>query len=963
MVLVDENPFCVSPDRLLRELRARKATLGAIWKMEAYIEHPDDIERLQRCMSELTGLLRVGGDLSQVAHGVLDALRTMLRADFVYLRLNGPENKPRTEMARIASSFEPQEPREIGAALDRSLGDDATKWPASAQIRVSDSTLSVVPARLGLRGEIGVMVAGSRQLDFPGQTDSLLLSIAANQAAVAFVQQTHVVERGPAKSAAHESEVDARLIVGRIPGIVFFIMTPSGELEVVGSQLIKYFGKTLEQLKHWSTDDTVHPEDRPRVNEVFARAIALGERYEFEARFRRADGVYHWFQCRGRPHRDETGRIARWYCVGIDVDERKRAEEALRTEIAERQRAEGALRESERELRSVVDGIPGFVAILAPNGYIETVNRRILEYCGFSIEELRKWATNGTIHHEDVPHVAETLNRSIASGVPYEIEHRMRRHDGAYLWLRNRGIPVRDDAGQIVRWYVLLTDIEDEKRAEEARRLGEARLAEAERDLQLTVNTIPTLVTAYRHDGSRIFVNRSWQDYSGISLDEAMGSTRWSMVHPDDLERADEEWETSRAAEIPFKSELRLRRADGEYRWHALHRVFARNEAGQIVRWYSAAVDIEDRKRAEEALRTSEAQLKEAQRELQLTINSIPVLVAAYRPDGIRTFVNRTWCDYTGLTQQEVTGGEWKTAFPHFHPDDAGPIERAIRASLVSGEPLPYEMRLRRADGEYRWHSIRRVPLRDDNGTIIRWYSTGFDIQEQKIAEEARRQSEARIAEAERELRVTLDSIPTITWQAGPNGYVQSLNKRWFEYTGTTPEEVRGWRWKLCVHPDDLERLVDIGTEYVATGTPVDGEARLRRFDGEYRWFLFRPAPVRDDAGKIVAWYGSITDIEDRKQAEEAQRASEARLFEAERELRRTLELDPDDDLAGRAEWLCGADQQAGIRLHRRNARRDARPSLATRRAPRRPSRTYRCRERQCAGGAATRSRGASSPV
>ena len=241
-------------------------------------------------------------------------------------------------------------------------------------------------------------------------------------------------------------------------------MSPAGELESVSPQLTKYFGKTLEQLRHWASDDTVHPEDRPRVNEVFAQAIARGEPYRFEARFRRADGVYQWFQCRGRPSRDETGRIIRWYCVGIDIDERKRAEEALRTEIAERQRAEVALRESERDLRSVVDGIPGFVAILAPNGYIETVNRRILEYGGFSLEELRKWATNGTIHHEDVPHVAETLNKSIASGVPYEIEHRMRRHDGAYLWFNNRGIPARNDAGQIVRWYVLLTDIEEQKR-------------------------------------------------------------------------------------------------------------------------------------------------------------------------------------------------------------------------------------------------------------------------------------------------------------------------------------------------------------------------------------------------------------------------------------------------------------------------------------------------------------------
>jgi PAS domain S-box-containing protein len=139
---------------------------------------------------------------------------------------------------------------------------------------------------------------------------------------------------------------------------------------------------------------------------------------------------------------------------------------------------------------------------------------------------------------------------------------------------------------------------------------------------------------------------------------------------------------------------------------------------------------------------------------------------------------------------------------------------------------------------------------------------------DQKRAEEALRQSETRLSEAERELRLTLDSIPTITWRAGPDGYVQRLNKRWFEYTGMAPEQVRGWRWKLSIHPDDLENLVDIGNKYVTSGQPLDAEARLRRFDGEYRWFLFRPAPARDETGRIIGWYGTITDIEDRKRAE-----------------------------------------------------------------------------------------------
>src|SRR5262249_50266111 len=107
----------------------------------------------------------------------------------------------------------------------------------------------------------------------------------------------------------------------------------------------------------------------------------------------------------------------------------------------------------------------GFVGILAPNGDLEAVNRQIIEYCGRSLEELKNWGTNGTIHQEDLPHLAEVFTKSIASGVPYEFEARVRRFDGEYRWFDIRGIPVRDASDCIVRWYALLTDIEDRTRA------------------------------------------------------------------------------------------------------------------------------------------------------------------------------------------------------------------------------------------------------------------------------------------------------------------------------------------------------------------------------------------------------------------------------------------------------------------------------------------------------------------
>jgi PAS domain S-box-containing protein len=116
-------------------------------------------------------------------------------------------------------------------------------------------------------------------------------------------------------------------------------------------------------------------------------------------------------------------------------------------------------------LRSAIDGIPGLVAILAPNGDLEAVNRQIFEYCGQSLEELRNWGTNGTIHPDDLPNLAEVFTKSIAAGVPYGTEARVRRFDGEFRWFEIRGIPVRDASDRIVRWYSLLTDTEDRTQA------------------------------------------------------------------------------------------------------------------------------------------------------------------------------------------------------------------------------------------------------------------------------------------------------------------------------------------------------------------------------------------------------------------------------------------------------------------------------------------------------------------
>jgi PAS domain S-box-containing protein len=252
------------------------------------------------------------------------------------------------------------------------------------------------------------------------------------------------------EQALRESEYKLRQVIDTVPGLLWS-NAPDGELTYVNQRILDYTGMRLEDFKQRGWESFLHPDDLPETAKAFDHAIQTRTSYQAVFRLRRADGEYRWYHARAEPLRGQQGRIIQWYGLSVDIDERKKAEEALR--------------ESEARARSAFDGIAGLVSVLAPNGEFETGNRQFLEYFGRSREEINNWETNDTVHPEDRPRVAELFKKAMASGVPFQHELRLRRFDGEYRWFENRGVPIRDDSGRIVRWYVLLTDIEDRKRA------------------------------------------------------------------------------------------------------------------------------------------------------------------------------------------------------------------------------------------------------------------------------------------------------------------------------------------------------------------------------------------------------------------------------------------------------------------------------------------------------------------
>ncbi len=382
-----------------------------------------------------------------------------------------------------------------------------------------------------------------------------------------------------------------------------------------------------------------------------------------------------------------------------------------------------------------------------------------------------------------------------------------------------------------------------------------------EERLRLIIDTIPALVWRKLPNGSADFLNQHFREYTGLSLKDGLGWGWMNAFHPDD--RLMEEWRTALAAGKPFEKEARLRRTDGQYRWFLIRAVPLRDEQGNIVNWYGTSIDIEDLKRAEDRVR--------------LVINTIPTMVWTLQPGGAVDFVNQRWMDYTGLSLEE----EVENPTSPVHPEDLPRVLEKWLADLAAGEASEDEMRLRRADGEYRWFLVRTAPLRDEQGNVVKWYGVSIDIEDHKRAEMLSRE--------------LIDAIPQQIWTGPPDGTLDYCNERWRSYMGLRLEELRGEGWQSMLHPDDRERLLNAWHQSVTNGTPYEQEERHRGADGTYRWFLARGLPMRDAEGRIVRWYGTNTDIEDRKRAEEELRRLSGQLLRLQDEERRRIATDLHD--------------------------------------------------------------------
>jgi PAS domain S-box-containing protein len=463
-------------------------------------------QRLQQCINDLNQIvaLSAGSGTTSLLQlpDVLDMLVGMLHLEFVYARLKDPVNAVPIELARTARPRDRSiGPAGIGSILNAALGQNPENWPSNERIAFRDESVSIVSLRLGLQGELGILVAASLRTDFPEDTEKLRLDVAASQAVIALQQSGFSSERRPAKAVDQASErpaeaiavtreergpelerlrravealrvreIDIQSVVDAIP-VPTAIMTAQGEVEAVNRPVLEYFGRSVEELKHWSTSDTVHPDDLQPTIDAWRQAVETGEPYEVESRHRGSDAAYRWFHVRGFPLRGSDGHIVRWCVMQIDIEDRKRAEHALRT--------------SERNLYLIISTIPGLVWSARPDGSADFFNQHYLDYVGLSSEQARDWGWTAAVHPEDLDGLVSAWQAFMASRQAGEKEARLRRFDGSYRWFLFRANPLRDDSGNVIQWFGINTDIEDRKRAEEELRDTQTKLAHMSRVMMM----------------------------------------------------------------------------------------------------------------------------------------------------------------------------------------------------------------------------------------------------------------------------------------------------------------------------------------------------------------------------------------------------------------------------------------------------------------------------------------------
>jgi formate hydrogenlyase transcriptional activator len=419
-----------------------------------------------------------------------------------------------------------------------------------------------------------------------------------------------------------------------------------------------------------------------------------------------------------------------------------------------------------------------------------------------------------------------------------------------------------------------------------------------EQDVRLVVDAIPTLAWSAQGDGSADFFNQRWLDYTGLSAEEARDWGWTVALHPKDLNGLVDYWRSMLDSGEAGEIEGRLRRFDGVYRWFLFRAAPSFDKDGRVVKWFGTNTDIEDRKQAECLLSGENLALEMTAKGNSLE-SILEALCRVVEQTASGCLCSILLFDPSGSKIQQAVAPSLPSSYNDQFPDipvdrECGPCTQAARSKTqVIVSDVASDTRW----GTCGWrtsaltHGLKAcwsTIILASNGLVLGTFAIYWreprrpTEQDQKIIAQIthlaavaieRERNEAAVRESEQRFHLIVDTIPGFVFTLSATGEVELLNRQALEYFGKTAEEWKNSRKNSpnfdAVHPDDLPRVIDAWRRWLETGQPHDLELRQRRADGVYRWFQSRALPARDTEGRITGWYILLTDIDDRKRAED----------------------------------------------------------------------------------------------
>ena len=542
--------------------------------------------------------------------------------------------------------------------------------------------------------------------------------------------------------------------------------------------------------------------------------------------------------------------------VVTDLTERKRHQDELlelnadlEKRVAERTRA---LRESEARFRAISSSTPDHILMQDRDlRYVFVVNPQL----GLTEQEMIGKTDHDFLSREDADRLTAIKRRVLQTGKPVHVETALQAAAGEQYFSGDY-VPRFTADGRTDGVIGYFRNITERKEAEKLLRDRESQLR-----LALEAGRMATW------DWDIPTSNVKWNDEHYRMLGYEPGAfaptyQHWiARVHPDDRAVAEAKIRKSMKEGGKYANEFRTLWPDGTERWLEARGRFDFDAAGKTARNYGVMLDITRRKRAEESLRQTRDYLEKL-----FAYANAPII--CWDPRRAITRFNPAFERLTGYATDEVMGRDLSMLFPDETRDDS--LAKIKRALTERWEVV--EIRIQRKDGETRvalWNSANVYA--EDGTTILATIAQGQDITQRKQAEEALRQSEE-------QFRALADAMTNLAWWANADGYLTWYNRRWYEYTGATPEQMEGWGWQSVHDPQALPAVMARWQASIATGDPFDMTFPLRGADGQYRRFLTRAMPLKDAQGRVERWFGTNTDVEELTRTEEALRQSEERL-------------------------------------------------------------------------------------